>query len=261
MATVGTEPGFYLRMDATSTFNLAWPELFTATDIYSVSNDGSSVFDLQGSFAYNLDGSLASGVITGVAEYAYQGTVLAGSVTGLNIDVSTFLDHLGLDPTFEAIFQGILGGGDVIEGGNGGPNRLYGFGGGGDTIIGGHSNDVLIGYGGNNYIRGYGIHDWIDGGPGLNGLAGGSKATTFAFFSSDNLFADYIGNFKPGTPAIHDVLELHSLPGLRNYHQVQKHEFVYQGDVTIYDNIGDYIFLGNIHHKAQLHPYDFHFLA
>jgi hypothetical protein len=69
------------------------------------------VFDLHGSFTYNFNGSLANGVITGAAEY-YQGTILAGSVTGLY----TFLAHLGLDPTFETIFRGILGGGERDRG-------------------------------------------------------------------------------------------------------------------------------------------------
>jgi hypothetical protein len=72
MATVQTEPGFYLHMDATNVaFDLASPWLATATDVYVVSNDG-SMLDLQGSFTYNFDGT-ASGVITGAAEY-YQGT-------------------------------------------------------------------------------------------------------------------------------------------------------------------------------------------
>ena len=246
-----------MQMDATNVaFDLVSPA--SATDIYVRSNDG-FVLDLQGSFAYNFDGT-ASGVITGAAEY-YQGTILAGSVTGLYIDAYTFLAHLGHDPTFETIFQGVLGGGDVIEGGNGGPNRLFGFGAGGDYIVGGSSYDVLEGFGGNNYIIGAGSHDWINGGPGPNVLVGGTRATTFAFFALDNLFVDGIANFKPGTPTSHDVLELHSLPGLHNFNQVQRHEYISHGEVVIRDNIGDHIMLANIHHKAQLHPYDFHFLA
>ena len=242
-----------MQMDATNVaFDLVSPA--SATDIYVRSNDG-FVLDLQGSFAYNFDGSLASGVITGAVNY-YQGTILAGFVTGLdNVDAYTVLAHLGL------FWQVVLGGGDVIEGGNGGPNRLFGFGAGGDYIVGGSSYDVLEGFGGNNYIIGAGSHDWINGGPGPNVLVGGTRATTFAFFALDNLFVDGIANFKPGTPTSHDVLELHSLPGLRNFNQVQHHEFIYHGDVAIHDNIGDHIMLANIHHEAQLHPYDFHFLA
>jgi hypothetical protein len=92
-------------------------------------------------------------------------------------------------------------------------------------------------------------------------LIGGASQTTFAFFGTDHYFMDGVMNFKPGTVAKHDVLELHSLPGLGNFNQVKHHEFIYQGDVAIHDNIGDYIVLENIHHLAQLHSYDFHFLA
>jgi hypothetical protein len=312
MATVQVEPGFYLQMDAISQFDFASPVLETATDFYVADNNG-NVLDLHGSFTYNIYGG-ASGVITGGAQY-YQGATLMGFVTGLDVDAHTLLVHLGLDPTYEATWQGILGGGDLIEGGNGGPNHLYGFGGGGDYIVGGHSGDWLVGYngnntivgfgsydvlegfggnntisgagshdllegfggnntirdagsydllegfGGNNTISGAGSHDWIDGGPGVNSLTGGTSRTTFAFFAADNIFMDGISNFKPGTSTNHDVLELHSLPGLGNFNQVKHHEFIYQGDVAIHDNIGDYILLENIHHKTQLHPYDFHFLA
>jgi Ca2+-binding RTX toxin-like protein len=261
MATVQVEPGYNLQMDSVNTqFDLASPTLATATDIYVTSNNG-FLLDLQGSFTYNLDGSVASGsIITGAADY-YQGTVLAGVVLGLNnIDAYTLLAHLGLDPTFEAIWQGILGGGDVIEGGNGGPNHLYGFGAGGDYIVGGSSGDVLVGYSGNNTIIGSGSYDFIDGGPGTNILTGGTGHTAFAFFASDNQFTDWITNFRPGT-ANHDTLALYGLPGLGNFNQVKHHERIYQGEVVIHDNIGDYIVLENVHHKAQLHRYDFHFFA
>jgi hypothetical protein len=294
MATVQVEPGFNLQMDqpnlldleggyacrwtppgTTPDYNLfnpaetkiygAVPSLSTATDFYVMSPD-QYWLDLHGSFTYDQYGSPASGVITGATEWYHgwsdqggEGTWLTLVITGLNnIDVYTLLAHLALGGS---PWPSILGGGDVIEGGNGGPNHLYGFGSGRDYIIGGHSYDVLVGFGGSNTIIGAGNHDWIDGGPGVNVLKGGAHATTFAFFADDFRFSDAITNFKPGTPTSHDVLELHSLPGLRNFNQVQHHEFIYHGDVAIHDNIGDHILLANIHDKAQLHSYDFHFLA
>jgi Ca2+-binding RTX toxin-like protein len=156
------------------------------------------------------------------------------------------------------VLQGFGGNNIISDTGN--YDVLQGYG-GNNTISGAGSHDVLQGFGGNNIISGAGSHDWIDGGPGVNFLTGGTSQTTFAFFAADYNFMDGISNFKPGTPTKHDVLELHSLPGLRNFNQVKHHESIYQGDVAINDNMGDYILLDNIHHKAQLHSYDFHFLA
>ena len=258
MATVQVEPGFYLQMDSISQFDFASPTFETATDFYVADNNG-NVLDLHGSFTYDIYG-VASGVITGGAEY-YQGVVLIGVVTGLDVDAHTLLAHLALDPTYEAIWQGILGGGDVIEGGNGGPNHLYGFGGGGDYILGGHSGDWLVGHGGNNTIIGSGSHDFIEGGPGVNALFGGTSRTTFTCSVTDYPFWDAIGNFKPGTTAVHDTLDLIGLPGLHNYNQVVHHEFIYHGALAIHDNIGDVVVFANLHHKTQLHLYDFHFFA
>jgi Ca2+-binding RTX toxin-like protein len=222
------------------------------------------VFDLQGSFTYDIYGNLTGGVVTSIVE-TYEGSILNIpdlTITGLaSIDAVTLVSILTTDQNFIDMWRLILRGGDLIRGGNGGANHLYGFGSGGDEIIGAHSNDVLIGFGGHNTIIGSGSHDWIDGGPGANVLVSGSEETKFNFFSSDNIFSDWIRHFQPGTPAQHDVLALHSLPGLSNFHQVKNNEFIYDGHVVIHDNIGDDIILGNIHHKANLHPYDFHFLA
>jgi Ca2+-binding RTX toxin-like protein len=264
MATVQIGSGFFLQMDAIDQRYVLSSVTYTDSSTFEItSNIEPFTLDLQGSFTYNTDGTLHSGVVTGAIEY-YQGTIADLAISGLpGIDAVTLLTALATDSHFVDIWRGILGGGDVIEGGNGGPNHLYGFGAGGDEIFGGHSDDVLIGQGGGNTIFGAGNHDWINGGPGVNVLIGGAHATTFAFFAIDNRFSDAITNFKPGTPASHDVIELHSLPGLHNFNQVMSHAAVnaHYRDVVIHDNIGDHIILSSIHSKAQLHAYDFHFLA
>jgi Ca2+-binding RTX toxin-like protein len=236
------------------------PLSFTLTDIHAWSNNG-HMLDMQGTFTYNLDGSFADGVVSGVVDY-YQG-IPAVVIGGLDVDARILLAHLANDPTLVTFWQSVLGGGDIIEGGNGGPNRLFGFGAGGDYIVGGSSYDVLQGFGGNNTILGTGAADRINGGPGVNVLVGGARQTAFDFFALDYPFSDVITNFKPGTRAVHDVLWFHSEPGLHNFAQVLHHAVVdrHHHDVVIHDNIGDHIILANIHNLAQLHPYDFLFVA
>jgi hypothetical protein len=141
LATVQAEPGFDVRMDGSNSYYLMLPTYRTVTDWYVASIDGDEL-DLHGSFTYNLDGSLASGVITGVAEYQ-QGTVLKGYVSGLDVDARALIGHFAYDANLSTIWQGMLGGGDYIVGGNGAANHIYGFGSGGDYIVGGHSHDVL----------------------------------------------------------------------------------------------------------------------
>jgi hypothetical protein len=271
MTTIYVEPDFYLQMDGPNPFGPTSPILReTATDILLETLKGGFTLDMQGSFTYSPSGEV-TGTITKADYYGPTSTDWRPSIeiTG-NIDAHTCLVNLVYDP-LATFFQSILHGGDNIEGGSGGPNHLYGFAGGGDYIVGGYSGDWLVGYGGNNLIVGVGSNDFIDGGPGVNKLFGGiGGANTFICSARNAQFWDVIGNFVPRSgiqnsssddPIPHDVVDLMGLPGLHNFHQVMHHEFIYHGAVAIHDNIGDVVVFANIHHKAQLHPYDFHFFA
>jgi len=70
-----------------------------------------------------------------------------------------------------------------------------------------------------------------------------------------------ISDFTIGTRRAHDTIELHSLAGLGNFHQVKLHSVVIGGHVVIHDDNGDTIALLHVASKAALHAFDFHFLT
>jgi len=96
-------------------------------------------------------------------------------------------------------------------------------------------------------------------------LDGGRGNDTFAFrdgFGARGGFGDVtITNFKVGSAANHDTIEMHSLPGLDNFDQVVAHASVVDGHVVISDARGDTITLDNVHKVEHLHSFDFAFVA
>jgi Ca2+-binding RTX toxin-like protein len=258
--------------------------LETPTDIHLQSVNSDTELYIQGSFSYSSSGAI-TGTITKVDEYnpsIYASPLI--TVDG-SIDAHTFFVDLVYAPTSLAVWQSVLQGGDDIYGGYGGNSHIYGFGSGGDTISINGNGNWLIGYGGNNTIVAQGSRDIIDRGPGFNqlydslnqndGYLTSGGANGFIFSARDIHFNDIIHNFQSVTnissyyaynsiyynKIIHDVVDLIGLPGLHNFHQVMRHEFIYHHDVAIHDNLGDVIVFADQHRKAQLHPYDFHFFA
>jgi Ca2+-binding RTX toxin-like protein len=124
------------------------------------------------------------------------------------------------------------------------------FMGGNDVIMGSPSGDYLNGFGGNDRINGGGGNDTLVGGPGND---------TFIF--RPNFGEDVIKDFNTGTLAAHDTIELHSV-GIAGFSDlVHNHATVTPGGVVITDGTGDTITLRGITKIAQLHSFDFHFLA
>jgi Ca2+-binding RTX toxin-like protein len=269
MTTIIVGPQYSTQMDGPNPFSASSPvDVETSTYIeLQPYLDTTAVLQVYGSFTYSANGAV-TGTVTG-ANYTYNNLTATG-----NIDAHTFFSNLIYDPLISTFWASILHGGDTIEGGNGQfsggrPNHLYGFGNGGDEIIGGSNGDWLIGFGGNNTIVGGADTGsaLIDAGPGFNQLWGGYLGGNIFICSvRSGRFWDVINNFIPRYNWVtgsddHDVVDLMGLPGLHNFHQVVRHEFLYHGSVAIHDNIGDVVVFANIHHKAQLHPYDFHFFA
>jgi hypothetical protein len=128
-----------------------------------------------------------------------------------------------------------------------------------DTINGAGGNDTIGGGGGNDVLNGMAGNDRLIGGPGNDLISGGPGNDTFVFRAGfDN---DQIADFNVGTIANHDTIEFHSVPRLHNFVQMKAHAAVVGGHVVISDVGGDSITLSSVHRVAQLHSYDFHFLA
>ena len=96
-------------------------------------------------------------------------------------------------------------------------------------------------------------------------LDGGRGNDTFAFrdgFGARGGFGNVaIADFKLGSAANHDTIEMHSLPGLDSFDQVLAHASVVDGHVVITDDIGDSIALNNVHKVEHLHSFDFDLVA
>jgi hypothetical protein len=101
----------------------------------------------------------------------------------------------------------------------------------------------------------------IDENNGPSHLAGGPGDNTFVFHP--NFGQVEIFDFKPGTLAHHDKLDVSAVPGITSLHQLKtslgaitydSHHFV-----QIHDTMGDTITLDHVKSVSLLHGFDFHF--
>ena len=120
-------------------------------------------------------------------------------------------------------------------------------------------NDIIKGGGGNNVLMGMGGSDRLVSGTGNDTMSGGGGNNTFVFKAGFG--TDVITDFKPGTVASHDTIELHSIPGLNNFAQVKANATLVDGHVVISDTSGGLISLNSVQTVGQLHGYDFQFLV
>jgi Ca2+-binding RTX toxin-like protein len=158
---------------------------FRNPSIYELSSniDPSFVIDLQGSFTYDDNsGNLTGGVVTSAVDFdnGIPNLTITGVTPG--IDAQQLISLLTTDQNFLDIWQLVLtGGNDMIQGGNGGPNHLYGFG-GHDAIVGSAGNDLLVEFGGNSWLSGGPGNDrLVDAGVGNDTFVGGPGADRFVF--------------------------------------------------------------------------------
>lgn len=108
-----------------------------------------------------------------------------------------------------------------------------------------------------NYLT-FGNDKIVDSNGGPSVLAGGKGDDTFIFHAGFGQVE--ILDFNTGTKAHHDTINLHSVPGLDNFHDLKTmHAAVVAGHVVITDTMGDSISLDHVTSLNQIHKYDFHF--
>lgn len=245
MATLTVLSGFSVQMD---TADVA--EYFTGTvtsaggGAYEItSNISGRVLDLFGSFTYNLDGSLAGGLISQIGEgNSFQ--ILTLYSTNNPIDVGVFASYFTVDNVL-GLYTVMFAGNDRLTGANL-SDHLYGFGG----------NDTVIGNAGADWLAGMGGADVIIGGAGNDKLSGGAARDTFVF--GPRFGKDTITDFAAGA-GLGDQIQIPRslLPSLAS---AKAHAHLQAGHVVIAVDAADIITLSSVHSIAALHANDFLFV-
>lgn len=146
------------------------------TELVLANSDGSRTHAF-GTFSFSPP-STFGGTITSLAR-TDTGSVIYESLTGLNVDINTFVnssDRLGL----------ILAGDDTFNGWSGLDN-LTGLG-GNDTMNGAGGNDILSGGLGNDILNGGANADTLIGGAGIDTITGGLGRDVMTGLSQRDIF-------------------------------------------------------------------------
>lgn len=177
MALVKVGAGHWLDMTWLNIGNLAYGEMtFGNAGRMTQEFDDGTVTEFYGSFAYNNQGVLSGGTLTGMQEYV-DGS-FGFEISGFSMSVFRFIDFIETEDTYNALAY-MLSGGDLMTGAEGN-DALLGFTGndsidgqgGDDALAGNEGNDTIFGGYGNDYIVGLEDNDLIEGGWGQDDING-----------------------------------------------------------------------------------------
>src|SRR3954467_4145453 len=185
-------------------------------DFYRVKVGDTIVADPGGNDTVEVDGSWT---LAPQLEDLTIKPATSGTFTGTGNALDNFIDAYSYHASF--VLYG-LDGNDLISGGEGPGNSLYGGGGndhlwggggadsidggdGADTLSGDYGNDTLTGGPGNDSVNGGAGNDTLDGGAGNDTLYGGQDAGDAFLFTAapGSANADLIGSFQTGLDTIH----------------------------------------------------------